>query len=878
MHLTSGTRLGPYEILAPLGAGGMGEVYRARDTRLGRDVAIKVLSQHLSANPEIHARFEREARTISSLNHPHICTVHDVGREGDTDYLVMELIEGDTLAQRIAKGPIPLAETVRLGIQIADALDRAHRAGIVHRDFKPGNVMLTRSGAKLMDFGLARPTGLTGPGGSGTIGHLTQSPTVASPLTAEGTIVGTFLYMAPEQLEGREADARSDIWALGCVLYEMLTGHRAFDGKSQASLIGAIMSTEPAPILARAPLTPPALEALVRACLAKDPDERIQTAHDVKLQLSWLGQSSSQSGDAAPARPARHARTPAWTWALAGAALAALVTAGLFMWRGAGGAATTRDNVVFTIPLPASVVAVDMPRMSPDGRTLAFAAQDTLNRNMVWVRPMNSLVANPIPGTEGTRSPFWSPDSRYLGFIAGGKLKKVALTGGPPVVVCDAPRGSDGAWGSRDVILFDGGDADPIWRVNASGGVAGVAIHGDSIRQIGWPAFLPDGKHFLFTRLGGGSSETMVAALDDTASRTIGMPGSRVEFSPEGYVLFARDRSLMAQRFDSGRLKVSGEPFPIAENLPTGGNASANFSVSRTGVLAYRPSGMTLNRLAWLDRSGREISTIAPAADFRAPALSPDGKRIAIRRSDGANLDVWMIDLTRGVTTRFTFDDTPDGNPIWSPDGTQIAYVGGQGLVVKAANGLGATRVVVPADPTMLPMDWSRDGRILYQASRSGPTGLDLWTVAADGSGKPEPLIQSPFNDERGRFSPDGRWLAYQSNESGRAEVYVTSLRGAAGKWQISMAGGTEPCWSRDGRELYFLSSDFQLMRVPFTADEAFHPGTPEPMFRVTVESGLRRNVYDVSPDGSRFLFLLSVGERSTPFTIVQNWKPAARK
>ncbi len=880
MRLNAGHKLGPYEIIAPLGAGGMGEVYRARDTRLGRDVAIKVLPQDLSENAEVHARFEREARTISSLNHPHICTLHDVGREGDVEFLVMELVDGETLAQRLEKGPLPVNEVLRLGIQIADALDRAHRAGIIHRDFKPGNVMLTRSGAKLMDFGLARPTGMGGStSGSGvTMANLSRSPTIASPLTAEGTIVGTFQYMAPEQLEGKETDVRSDLWAFGCVLYEMVTGRRAFEGKSQASLIGAIMHSEPSALATSDPAMPPQLDALVRACLVKDAEERIQTAHDVKLQLTWIAQAGSHPSVAAPVLPARRGpRRETIAWAVAGVAI---VAAGLFAWRALSGPTgqAGAEQIRFTIPVPASIVTLDMPRISPDGRLVAFSAQDSLNRTMIWVRPLNSLAANPIPGTEGTRPPFWSPDSRYLGFIADGKLKKIAVAGGPATVVCDAPSGSDGSWGKEGVILFDGSGTDPILRVSAAGGVATRAVGGDSTFQVGWPAFLPDGKHFFYTRIPTtGPPEIMLGTLGDTTGRALQITGSRVEYSADGYVMFARERTLLAQRFSTGSMKLQGEPFPVAEDLPVAGNALANFTVSRNGVLVYRSTGDVHNRLVWLDRSGRELSQVAPAADMRAPAISPDGNRIAIRRSDGGNLDIWIIDPVRGTTTRFTFDPGPDGNPVWSPDGSQIAWTSqerdGDGVSVKSASGLGKKDLLAMVGQSSAVLDWSRDGNhILYQAVSSA-TGLDVLMLSTSPGGKPEVLLQTPFNELRAKFSPDRRWIAYQSNESGRAEVYVASVAGVAGKWQVSTRGGSDPCWSRDGRELFYLSPDQQLMSVAVTGGESFEPGTPRPLFRVQVEPGFRRNVYDVSPDGQRFLFLVTAGEINTPMTVMVNWR-----
>ncbi len=890
MRLAPSTRLGPYEIVAPLGAGGMGEVYRAKDTRLGREVAIKVLPEHLMANPEVRTRFEREARTISSLNHPHICTLHDVGRAPgeagaeDIEYLVMELVEGETLAEKLSRGPLGQAELLRLATQIADALDRAHRAGIVHRDFKPGNVMVTKGGAKLMDFGLARAAiaGMA-PGTSSTgvtVAQLTQSPTVASPLTGQGTLIGTFLYMAPEQLEGKEADARSDIWAFGCVLYEMATGRRPFDGKSQASLIGAVMHSEPPPISGSGSMVSPAFDALVRACLAKDPEERIQTAHDVKLQLSWLSQAGSQSGVVAPPLPPRPKSREPIAWGVAALAIAA---AAFLAWRGAGRPAE-QPQIRFEIPIPTEVVEADIPTISPDGRTLAFTAQDSTARQMIWVRPLNALSANRLAGTEGAQRPFWSPDSRYLAFMAEGKLKKIALAGGPAEVICAAPSGADGTWGRNGDILYDGSGDDPIMRVSASGGIPVAAIQADSNSQAGWPAFLPDGKHFFYSVLRQDGSDIMLGELGKPAGKPLGSVGSRVAYSSEGYLLFARDRALMAQRFDAGGLKLKGDPFPIAEDLPVAGNAQANFTISNTGVLVYRATGQVLSRLVWLDRTGREVSQVAGPADYRAPALSPDGRRVVIRRRDGvgSNLDLWVMDLTRGTSTRFTFDPGQDGNPIWSPDGATIVWSGNQGaetgLLSKSSSGLGATSVLLASPRTVTPTDWAPNGKHLLYQEASAASGFNLYALPLEGEKKPIEIATSPFHEFNAMLSPDGRWIAYESNESGRFEVYVVSFTGPAGKWQVSTRGGHDPAWSRDGSEIYYLTDDLKMMVVPVAPGEHFTPGTPQPLFFVRYETGLRRNVYCVSSDKQRFLFLVPVGETNTPITAVINWRAGMRR
>ena len=886
MTLASGTELGPYEIVAPLGAGGMGEVYKARDTRLDRTVAIKILPAHLASDPQFRERFDREAHAIAALNHPHICTLHDVGEAvvnhpssvgspETVQFLVMELIEGETLATRLQKGALPIDQALRCAIEIADALDKAHRAGIVHRDLKPGNIMLTKSGVKLLDFGLARafaPQGAAS--GSGlSMAQLTQSPTAISPLTSQGALVGTFLYMSPEQLEGRETDARSDLWALGCVLYEMATGRHAFEGKSQASLIGAIMNTEPAPISALAPLAPPALDGLVRACLAKDPEERAQTAHDVKLQLTWMANGASQSSMSTPVIRRRSRREPlAWT-----IATVSLLAAGFFAWRGAAQGPDARPQLRFTIPVPKGVTSIDLPRISPDGRTLAFAAQDSTGRTMIWLRPLNALTANPLPGTENSVRPFWSPDSRTIGFVADGKLKKIPVAGGGPEVVCAAPTGADGSWSTQDVILFDGAATDPVKRVNANGGEAATAVSGDSVTGVGWPAFLPDGRHFVFSRLLANGSKLMVGTLGTGRSKALGIDGSRAEISPDGYVLFARNRTLLGQRFDMRALAVHGDPFPVAEDLPVTGSGQANFSVSRNGVLVYRATGATANRLVWLDRSGHEGAQLAAPADYRAPALSPDGSRIAIRRADAGNLDVWMIDPARGTTTRFTFDPGSDGNPTWSADGAQVAWGsdrgGTNGMYAKSSSGLGAEQTLARGPNPLTPLDWSRDGKWLLYQVEDPKTGSDIYALSTAAPHTSQPVLQTPFAEQHAKFSPNGRWIAYQSDESGRMEVYVATFQGPAGKWQISTRGGGDPCWSRDGRELFYLAADQHLMAVPVGGGDSFSPGTPHALFAVATEQSSRRNVYDVSADGSRFLFLLPANETSTPITVVVNWQ-----
>jgi Tol biopolymer transport system component len=877
MTLAPNTRLGPYEIIAPLGAGGMGEVYRARDPRLGRDVAIKVLPEHLSASPELRARFEREARTVSSLNHPHICTLHDIGREGDTDFLVLELVEGETLAERLAKGPLPAVDTLRIGIEIADALDKAHRAGIVHRDLKPGNIMLAKSGAKLMDFGLARAAGL-GPGAA----SLSQSPTMTRPLTAEGSIVGTFQYMSPEQLDGGEADARADLWALGAVLYEMATGQKAFKGHSQASLIASILKEEPQPISQVQPLAPPALDRLIRACLAKDPEQRVQTAHDVKLHLQWIAEGGSQAGVPAPVA-ARRRRRESLAWVVAAVALVgALGLAMTGMLRRPAPPGVLR----FQVDGPSNAATLGWPRLSPDGTMLAFLASDSNGVQRIWVRPLAALEPRSLPGTEGAGRPFWSPDSRFLGYIAESKLRKVPVAGGPPVTLADTPSGWDGTWGTRDLILFDGGPNDSIRGVPASGGTVRGYTRFDRAAnesQQGWPFFLPDGKHFLYVSSRGAAlnqGSITIGTIDSDRTRTLGQTDGRVEYVPQGYLVFTREGTLMAQPFDARALKTTGDPVPVGENI-TMGNAAGFFSVSATGMLAYRSGrGREQSQLRWFDRSGKPLGDAGAAAEYRDVALSPDGSRLALTIVDAqkGREDVWVRHLARGVTSRLTFDDGNEINPVWSPDGERIAYAsdrtGGFRVYTRLASGVGGEdSVATVGDGINGPTAWSRDGTTLA-VRHLGANAWDIWLVPLSPGVKPLLIVSTPFNDQWARFSPDGRWVAYQSTQSGRNEVYVQAASGAGGKWQVSTAGGNQPWWRADGRELYYRALDQAITAVPVTAGERFEAGTPLPLFRTPiVETTLTGQRWLPTQDGQRFLVNMPLRGPELPrFTVVTNW------
>ncbi len=883
MTLTTGARLGPYEILGPLGAGGMGEVYRARDTRLDRSVAVKVLPEHLAATPELRTRFEREARAVSSLNHPNICVLHDVGSQDGVDYLVMELVEGETLGARLERGALATPDVLRYGIEIADALDRAHRSGIVHRDLKPGNVMLTKSGAKLLDFGLARGSGL-----AATTGSLTNSPTVTRPLTTEGAIVGTFQYMSPEQLEGKEADARSDLFGFGAVLFEMATGRRAFEGKSQASLISAIMSSQPPAVSSVSPLSPPGLDRIVSACLAKDPDERIQTAHDVKLQLQWIRDAGSQAGVPAPVVARRKSRERLG-WILAGVGIAA--AAALALPRLILPPVEVRP-VRFAVRAPADVRISSDPLasvLSPDGRMLAFIAADTAGAFRIYLRPLESLAAQPLEGTDNAYAPFWSPDSRHLGYFADGKLKKVPASGGLPEVVCDAPDARGGSWSSSGTIVFAPIAVGPLVGVSAEGGEPAEIIRPDSTQNetgFRWPQMLPDGKHFLFASLPARANgfDIYVGAVDSKQRKRLLSAASTPVYSAPGYLLYARNSRLVAQRFDAAALKLKGEPVSLGE-APALSNAlgAPAVSVSQTGNVARVAASLANTELRWMDRSGRETGSIpVPPGRYQYLALSPSGDRLVMAKLTSASQsDLWMMDLSRALMTRFTFGTSGQvENPVWSPDGKWVAYNaqrnGRLDLFRKLASG-GADEEPVYASDVLIKnlSHWSSDGRSLVFDQPDPKTGWDVWTVPVEGDHTPVPVLHSRFNEKSGEISPDGRWIAYHTDESGRPEVCVQSYPSTGSKYQVSTNGGANPSWSKDGREIVFGSLDGVGMSAQVLPGTEFHTGTPRALFR------LRSDVvsFTASADMQRVLISVPAGRgEPTAIEVELNWTAALKK
>lgn len=889
MPLSPGTKLGPYEIASPLGAGGMGEVYRARDTRLGRDVAIKILPAEFSKDTVRKRRFEREAKTISSLNHPNICTLHDIGSQDGIDYLVMECVEGVTLEKRLEKGPLPTDVLLRHGIEISDALEKAHRNGIVHRDLKPANIMLTKSGAKLLDFGLAKSEA-----GSEeeTLKTLTEN---AKKLTEQGTILGTFQYMAPEQLEGNEADARTDLFALGEVLYEMATGRPAFAGNTKASLIAAILSTQPTPIATLQPMTPPELERLVHGCLEKDPEERWQTAHDVKLQLRAIAEGGSQCGAPDLIAPSAKTRERILAFVATAAIIAALVLTA-FHWTRPPVKARIVRSYIKAMPNSSFLFSGQQGgfAISPDGLRLAYVAQNAEGKALLWVRPIDSLQALALPGTEDAAFPFWSPDSLTIGFFASAKLKKIEAIGGPPLTICDAPNPRGGTWNQEGVILFAPNLNVPLHRVPSSGGTPTAVTSldyskGETTHR--WPQFLPDGRHFLYvagnplTPRENPTNAILVGSLDSKESKLLLHAHARA-FYISGHILFLRLNTLMAQPLDVKRLELAGDAVPIADPVQENElTLSSIFSASENGLLAYLEGGSSAGReLIWLDRSGKKLGEVPGLDTYAAPRISPDGKSLLFSITS-PNYEIWSYNTKLGVKTRLTFSTTSGRgslNAVWSPDGQHIAYTsigsGKFGFYQKAADGSGSEDLLLEASNSVKYLnDWSPDGKLLV--FQQAPQGInEIWMVSASGEGKPFPVPQAQSPAIASTFSPNGKWLSYCSSETGDQKVYVVPFPGPGGKWQVSSGGGCYPRWRRDGKELFYLSPDNKFMAAEVRADgSTFAIGAVHALFETRMYRAIFGG-YDVAADGQSFVVAYEPGQPNVAITLVENWDADLKK
>ena len=900
MALPSGTKLGPYEIQSPLGAGGMGEVYRALDTRLDRTVAIKVLASHLSASPELKQRMEREARAISSLNHPTICQLYDIGSQDGVDYLVMEYLEGETLAEKLRKGALPLNEIYKIGIAVAEGLAFAHRSGIVHRDLKPGNIMLTQGGAKLMDFGLAKSVSPQNAAtGSGAAPSFTAMPTMSgpsplSPLTTAGSVIGTIQYMSPEQIEGKEADARSDIFAVGAVLYEMATGKRPFSGKSQISLASAILESDPEPVSALKPVTPPAFEHLVTTCLQKNPEERFQTAHDIKLELQWIAADKSSHAVAAlPPSSAPSRGRLGWAVAVV-AAMVACAAAGIFLYRPAQTASSIRAAIN---PPPNATLALvgdfaGPPVLSPDGASIAFVATGADGKNMVWVRPMNAPEAHLLAGTDGGTFPFWSPDNRSLGFFTGGKLKTIDLNGGSALAVCDAPFGRGGAWGPGGMILFAPEAQAPILRVSAGGGTPVPVTKIDPAQPAShrWPFFLPDGKHFLYLVVKAGepaSDAVYYASVDGRENRLVLQSQSNAVYSG-GFLLFIRGGQLMARPFDPAKGTLSGEAQSLASGVMEDASTwHMDATASSDGLLVFGNGETGDEQLVWVDRNGKQIGTVAnKLTNLQTAKLSPRADRIALEIDNGAgNHDIWVFDVARGVQTRLTFGPVENDSPAWSPDGKWIVYTSVESnvhtkLYRKASNGSGAEELLLSDDQVAVATDWSQDGKYLLYSRGPSAVNWEIWALPLEGERKPWLVVPRTANSfaAEGHLSPDGRWLAYTSQESGKPEVYVVAFRAGQGKWQVSTNGGYQPHWSRDGKEVYYFNqASRSVLAVPVKEiNGGLQFGATQSLASNATSSQV--GFYDVTPDGKKILLNLVAQQVSQSVTVLTNFTAGLKK
>jgi serine/threonine protein kinase/Tol biopolymer transport system component len=896
MRLSAGDKLGPYEITGLIGKGGMGEVYRGIDTRLGRPVAIKVSSR------EFNDRFEREAKAISALNHPNICTLYDIG----PNYLVMEFVEGELLSKMIESGPLPLDKALGYAVQIVDALAAAHAKGVIHRDLKPGNIIITRNGVKVLDFGLAKLSSERLPSSSAD-----NVETVTEPITRAGSVLGTLYYMAPEQVEAKETDERSDIFSFGVVFYEMITGQRPFTGDTQAATLASLMKDSPPPMNQRQPAVPRALERVVRKCLEKKPDDRWQSARDLKPTLELIDLDAPPPSSASASVPIP-VQTPTpepaqrkWLWpAIAAGAL--VVGVALALWAPWKKAAPTQA-VRFEVGPSEKMTFVDQAAMavSPDGRWMVFTARGEDGQARYYIRALDGVEVRALPGTEGPNTPAasWSYDSRWVVFANDAStLKKVDIQGGPPQNIAAFPGILEGAdWNSDGVIIagsLGGAGGQTILRVPAAGGqTTPLTVRAPGEGAHYWPQFLPDGKHFLYLRTSSDAAKAgvYVGSIDvkpnEQSMQRLLATNRQAFYAPAaggtGHLIFMRGATLMAQPFDPGKMILSSEPVAIADGVDSFTTTSHGlFSVSNTGTLVYRGGSGPQTMLTWFDQQGNPVGTLGDPGDYTNAAISPDGSRVAATLGAGQARDIWILDVARGASTRFTFDPARDDFPAWSPDGKNIAFSSNRGgqldLYIKPADGSGEEKLLLKTDDPKLEEHWTKDGRFLLFTSTGPKTAQDMWALPFPGETKPVSLLQTQFSERLARVSPDGRWLAYASNESGAYEIYVRPFTpeapaGTGAKWLVSKGGGYRPIWRPDGKALFYLYQANQAMAVDIDTSKGFQAGTPKRMF--TPPSTALTTGWDLSPDGKRFLIVAPPNTgRTIPFTVVLNWAAGLKK
>jgi serine/threonine protein kinase len=871
-----GKTLGHYRVGEQLGRGGMGEVYLADDLNLNRKVALKFLPDAFTGDPERMARFEREAKLLASLNHPNIAAIYGLEQAEGKRFIVMELVEGETLAQKLSKGPPPIEEALGICRQIAEGLETAHEKGVIHRDLKPANVMITEGDkVKILDFGLAKA--LSGEMQSVSV---SQSPTITEAMTQPGIVLGTAAYMSPEQAKGKAVDKRADVWAFGCILYECLTGKRAFEAETITETLATILKGEP-DWHALPTTTPTNIRFVLRHCLEKDMSQRFHHAADLRIMIEEVRDDGEATASS------RHKSRERLGWI---AAALLFVIAGMSLTFSYFHQASTETKPIrFSISPPAKGAFswYASLEISPDGRQVAFVATVD-GKQMLWIRSLDALESRPLPGTEGARNPFWSPDSQSIGFFSNGKLNTLGLSGGVPHPVCDAsPYYAGGTWNRDGTIVFTSqGVGGPIYRVSASGGTAiPVTVLDASKQEIqhSRPHFLPDGQHFLYfarSRVPANNA-IYVGSLDSRESKRLFTSDSEARYAPPGYLLFVNQSVLMAQQFNADRMELSGDPARLADSVhfdPEPG--TADLSISADGTLAYR-SGRLSTRLVWVDRTGKEISAIGPPGEYRNATLSPDEKRVLVDRFNPQALsrDLWLYDITRQTASRFTYDPADDSDAVWSPDGLRVVFAsdrnGARGLYQKLVDGDGQEENVMKSDlGRLIPRDWSSDGRFIFYWAVGAQTGAHVWYLPLFGERKPTLFRQTAFLESEPHISPDGHWIAYDSNESGKPQVYVCSFPGADRKMQISTTGGNSPYWGHNGQELYFLSEDGQMMAVPVSKDAKFEPGLPTALFPAISPDwdvgGWRR--YSVSADGQRFLINRASEEVFSPITIATNW------